>query len=244
MGEKVPLIIAHRGARREAPENTIPAIARAIELRAGGVEFDVLLTKDKVPIVTHNDDLSILTHHRGHVRSTPFSIVKGLDFGSHFSAKFADITAPTLTEVLELVLPHDILTIVEIKTQRGMGVTAARLVGGILSDFRFCGPIMVSSFSFRMIRELGRLFPKIPRALTLRFAPLSFARAKIAAKIERLTALHPSIKSLTKEMVSYAHARNLQIQTWTVNSDEEFRRCIELNVDGIITDDIRRFHDR
>lgn len=239
MSSKTPLLIAHRGARREAPENTIPAFERALELGADGIEFDVVLTKDRVPLVTHNNDLSILTHFDGFVHETPFSAIKSLDFGSHFRSAFSDTTAPTLTEVLELLQPHNISIICEIKSQPGMAFHSAELVSGIISDFRFRQPIIISSFDMRVLYYLKKLAPDIQRALIIKKGVFSFLRYGFFAKLLGVSEIHVGSLVLSSLVIENAHQAGKRVAAWTINTKEETERCIELGVDSIITDDIR-----
>lgn len=235
--KELPLIIAHRGARREAPENTLPAIQRAIEMGSDGVEFDVLLTSDKVPVLGHNDDLSVLTPHQGYVHATPFSTIRSLDVGSHFNTEFAGTHPPTLAEVLEITSRHEILTIVEIKAQPGMATHAARIVGDIASRFRMRGPILLSSSSLRILHALARLHPSLPHAFILRRHSFTFFPAKVFAKLLKLEALHPSLRVVNKRMVQAMHKLGRQVHAWTANEPQELDLCLSLGVDGIITDD-------
>ncbi|MFH1830939.1 MAG: glycerophosphodiester phosphodiesterase family protein [Pseudomonadota bacterium] len=234
---RLPRIIAHRGASLEAPENTLPAFQRALDLGADGIEFDVLLTSDKVPVVTHNDDLSILTHFNGYVHSTPFETVRALDVGSHFHTSTAGITMPTMVEVLELMSRHDVLTIVEIKAQAGMKKSAAELIGGIISDIRMHGPIVISSSSFKIIKELKHRFPTIPRALIVKRTPFPFFPLSIFAKHEQVCALHVYMKALWPSLVKKMKKLG-EVYAWTVNEPDEFDTCLSLEIDGIITDDV------
>lgn len=234
-----PLLIAHRGAKREAPENTIPAFERAIGLGADGIEFDVVLTKDRVPLVTHNDDLSILTHFDGFAHQTPFSMIKSLDFGSHFRPSFANVTVPTLTEVLELLQPHELSILCELKSQPGMAFHIAELVGGIVSDFRFRKSITLSCSHPKILYYLKRLYPNIPRALIIKKKrAFSFLRAGLFAKFLEVSELHPSLPVAGKRFVGKAHKNGWWVYTWTINEPEEIDHCISLGVEGIITDDI------
>ncbi len=235
----MPLLIAHRGARREAPENTIPAFERAIELGADGIEFDVVLTKDRVPLVTHNDDLSILTHFDGFAHRTPFSMIRGLDFGSHFRPSFSNITVPTLTEVLELIQPHEISIICELKGQPGMDFHIAELVGGMISDFRFRKKVVVSSSDLKILYHLKRLYPGLPRAIIIKNRPyFSFFRASLFAKLLGVSELHPCLPVLGPSFMKRAKRNGLWVSCWTVNEPADMDRCLSMGVEGIITDDI------
>ncbi len=234
-----PLLIAHRGAKREAPENTIPAFERAIELGADGIEFDVVLTKDRVPLVTHNDDLSILTHFDGFAHQTPFSMIKSLDFGSHFRPSFSNVTVPTLTEVLELLQPHELSILCELKSQPGMAYHIAELAGGIVSDFRFRRSITLSSSNPKILYYLKRLYPNLSRALIVKKRrAFSFLRAAVFAKFLKVSEIHPSFPLLGRHLISRARRNGWWVYTWTINSPDEIDRCLSFGVEGIITDDI------
>ena len=232
-----PLIIAHRGASREAPENTLPAIQRAIEMGADGVEFDVLLTQDHVPVLGHNDDLSILSPNQGYIHATPFSTMRQVDVGSHLNPKFAGVNPPTLTQALELVSSHEILTIVEIKAQPGLVTQAARIVGDIVSNFRMRGPTLVSSSDLRLLLKLARQHPTLPRALIVRDPSFTFFPWWVFAKLFRLSALHPSLRALSKNLVRNMRRCGCQVHVWTINDPLELDLCLALGVDGVITDD-------
>jgi glycerophosphoryl diester phosphodiesterase len=234
---EMPRIIAHRGARREAPENTITAFQRAIDLGADGIELDVLLTSDKVPVVTHNDDLSILTGLRAYAQATPFDTLRTLDVGSHFGAQFAGTTMPTLSEALELTSRYNILTIVEIKPQSGLHRSAARVVGGIVSDMRMHGPVVVSSSSRRIVRELKRYHPSIPRALVVVRPPFPFFPLSFFVKKYGVCALHASTHALWPSLAAKMK-RAGELYAWTINEAQEIGDCISMGVDGIITDDV------
>ncbi len=233
----LPRVIAHRGARREAPENTLLAFQKAIDLGAGGIEFDVLLTSDKVPVVTHDDDLSVLTQVRGYVHATPFDTVRTLDVGSHFSAQFAGTTMPTLSEVLELASRYDILTIVEIKPQAGLAKSVARLVGGIVSDIRMHGPVVVSSSSRKVVKELRRWHPKLSRALVLWRWPFPFFPLSFFVKKQGMSAIHAST-NLIRPHLAERMKELCELYAWTVNEAPEIEACMSAGVDGIITDDV------
>lgn len=233
-----PLVIAHRGARREAPENTLPAFQRALEMGVEGIELDCLLTADKVPVVAHDDDLSHLTHYRGYIHSLPFDTVRGIDVGSHFSAASAGVTMPTLAETLELIARHDVLTIVEIKAQPGLIKGAAQLIGGIVGDIRMRGRTVISSAHTGLLRELKHRHPQIPRAWIVRWGPFPFFRLPFFARLAGISGIHASLRAISREgFPERVKSMGLELLAWTANEPEEFELCQERNVDGIITDD-------
>ncbi|MGC8781706.1 MAG: glycerophosphodiester phosphodiesterase, partial [Anaerolineae bacterium] len=100
--DRQPLIFAHRGACRVAPENTLPAFLAAMDLGADGVELDVQYSSDGKLMVIHNPSLEATTNGTGRVTAHTFDELRALDAGAHFAAEFAGTPIPTLDEVLEL----------------------------------------------------------------------------------------------------------------------------------------------
>lgn len=107
-------MLGHRGAPAAAPENTVAAFRRAVELGADGVELDVQLTRDGALVVLHDETVDRTTNGRGLLRDLGFEEVRRLDAGSWFKSSFAGERVPTLTEALA-VLPAGALVDVEMK---------------------------------------------------------------------------------------------------------------------------------
>ena len=95
-------ILAHRGANKHAPQNTIPAFLKAIELGADGVENDVHLTKDGELVICHNYTIDETSDGKGNISDYTLEELKKFDFGSYFSPDFAGTKIPTLHEFLEI----------------------------------------------------------------------------------------------------------------------------------------------
>ena len=108
------LVIAHRGASIEAPENTLAAFQRAVEIGADGVELDILQSKDGHLIVVHDSRLHRLCNIKKASEGCTLKELKKFDFGSHFSSKFKGEQIATLEEVLDL-LKGKVLINIEIK---------------------------------------------------------------------------------------------------------------------------------
>jgi len=100
-------IVAHRGYSHIAPENTLAAIKKALKVGVYGIEVDVNLTADGIPVVIHSDSLSKVTSKNNHkkVSSQSFSNLKNIDIGSWFAQIFAKQRISTLDEVMKVVLP-------------------------------------------------------------------------------------------------------------------------------------------
>ena len=102
-GKNRPLIFAHRGACKVAPENTLPAFEAAVRLGADGVELDVQYSSDGGLVVFHNPTLDATTNGTGHVTAHTLDELRSLDAGSWFGPEFAGTRIPTLDEALDLL---------------------------------------------------------------------------------------------------------------------------------------------
>ncbi|MBC8355249.1 MAG: hypothetical protein H8E66_25010 [Planctomycetes bacterium] len=114
-----PLIVAHRGLLRHAPENTLANFRACLELRLG-FEFDVARTKDGHLVCIHDDTVERTTNGTGKVSELTLAEIQELDAGSWFNAKFAGEKVPTVEEVLKLVAEfrqHDVLIAVDLKAE-------------------------------------------------------------------------------------------------------------------------------
>ena len=94
-----PLIVAHRGASGHAPENTFAAFDRAVALGFPDIELDVQASRDGVPVVLHDTDLSRTTDGSGQVGDLPFTALLGFDAGRWFAPEFAGQRVPALEQV-------------------------------------------------------------------------------------------------------------------------------------------------
>ena len=226
-------IFAHRGASREAPENTLLAFKTALEIGVDGIEFDVLLTKDKVPVVTHNDDLSILTNQKGRVRDLPFSSICNLDVGR-------GQTIPTLTEVLELAKPYpNCKMLIELKYQRDLARNATLLVGGLAADLLPPEQLLFSSFSIRYLHWMKKQHPKLKRGWIVAKSLFTLVPFSIFDTLLPLQAFHPRLGLLTPRLVERARKRKWEVASWVANDREQLQRAKFCGVDGIFTDDPR-----
>ena len=102
-------IYAHRGASKYAPENTMPAFQLALDMNADGIETDVQLTKDGVPILIHDEKLKRTTTGSGYVKDYTLEELQQLDAGSWFDATFTGTKLITLEQLLQWIKPTYLL---------------------------------------------------------------------------------------------------------------------------------------
>lgn len=231
-----PLIIAHRGARVAAPENTLAAFAEAIAVGAEAIELDVYLCASGEVVVVHDAAVDRTTDGSGQVEALELQALRRLDAGSWFAARFAGERIPTLDEVLDLV-GHKVLLNVEIK---GSDASREALVRAVVASVRsregLAERVLISSFSVQALRQTRALAPEIHLALLFGAGqPLESAYAQ--AQALQALALHPHYTLVNPEMLAEARGYGYLVNAWTVNDPAEMLRLGHWGVNGIITDD-------
>lgn len=227
----VTLVLAHRGANRRAPENTLAAFRAALELGADGVELDVHRTRDGVLVVRHDGD-------------TPFGDLAALT-RSEVAQRLPDV--PTLADALDVGAGR--VVNVEIKNlphQPGFDPdeTVADLVVELLAARRVARSgeaelerVLVSSFHLPTIDRVRVLDPRIDTAW-LSYGGDPHDAIRVTADHGH-TAVHPAASMLGDDadaLVDAAHALGLRVNVWTVNDAEEIVRLARAGIDAVITD--------
>jgi glycerophosphoryl diester phosphodiesterase len=215
----VTLRIAHRGASRERPENTMPAFERALAQGADGIELDVHATSDGIVVVHHDPDL-LSNGERIWIHRAPWSAVRQvrLSGGAHI---------PTLTEVLDLVGTRSRLY-VEIK---GRGIEQA--VVQTLSAGK--GEYAVHAFDHRVSRRVRTLSPALPTGVLSASYPVDPIEPVVAAGAQTLW---QHCHLIDQALVDRAHAAGVAVIAWTVNDRPLAEELRALGVDGLCGDDL------
>lgn len=251
--DRRPVVIAHRGFSGEAPENTLVAVRRAIEIGADMVEVDVTLTSDGHVILLHDETLERTTEGAGRALDTPLEAIRKLDAGSWFAEEFAGEPVPTLEEFLALV-KGKILVNLEIKSEAvgdddlakpGGGI--ARKVAEAVAAHGMVDQVIVSSFDPRPLAHLRDLADEeggegaVPRLFTasLYAHELPAHQGKRPSEITAAvgaSAFHVGARHVDAETIRDAHEHGLPVAVYTVNRKRNLRRLLALGVDAIFTD--------
>lgn len=233
MLKRQPLIIAHRGAKGEAPENTLAAFQLGMDQGCDAIELDIHLTSDRQVVVIHDATVERTTTGSGEVQAMTLAELKKLDAGSWFSEAFAGEEIPTLAEVLELV-PPKIMINIEMKGAPGKTGLVQALVE-LLREKQRIDSVVVSSFDYAALYELKKLEPGLRIGLLYMKERLSPADVKREAPVE-IFSLHPHHEWITPEYVAEALEQGWILYPWTVNEEEQFREMLSAGVAGMITD--------
>jgi glycerophosphoryl diester phosphodiesterase len=231
-----PLCIGHRGASALAPENTLAAFETAIGDGADGLEFDVRLTRDGVPIVLHDAALDRTTSGRGAVAALDLASIRRLDAGAWFGARFRGERVPTLAETLDLARGRCAVNI-ELKDEGGDAVSLARAVGAVIARARFPGLLLVSSFSRPALRAARAAMPRTPLGW---LASRSARGLRATHAAVGLWSFHPHLRMATPRRLRAARRLGLRLLVWPVNDGRAARRLAAAEVDGLMTDDPAR----
>lgn len=218
-----PLIIAHRGASTERPENTLAAFRRALALDVDGIELDVHVTRDGVPVVFHDPTLRRMTGAAGRISGKTWTDLRAL--------RIRDTEpVPRLVDVLRLTRG---LAVVQIEMKSG---PVAPLVRAIQAA-RAAEWVILASFDHRLVASARDLAPGIPRMLISegRDAPAALVRKLGACGAGGLSVNHRAIRSAA--WVRHFHQRGLAVWTWTVNDPADARRLAGWGVDALLGDD-------
>ncbi len=234
------MVIAHRGANRCAPQNTLPAFKKAIEMGADGFETDVHLSKDGIPVICHNDTVDETSTGSGEIKNLTLDELKKFDFGSYFDESFKDTPLPTVEELLPLCKGLKILNL-ELKggndTERRELLVTKTLE--LVKKFNLEDILVISCFDPETLRSARKLAPDCKTGYL--FSEKSLNEYNVSDPIELVkeigcVAVHPHVPCVTEDFVKRAKENNLKINVWTVDEKEDILNLVQNGVDSLITD--------
>ena len=237
---RTPAIIAHRGASRDAPENTLAAVRLAWQRKADAVEIDVHLSKDRRVVVLHDATTRRTAGQGGKVADQTLAQLRRLDVGQHKSAKWAGERIPTVEEVLATV-PKGKRLFVEIKCSRAV---LAPLAAALANSGLAATQVEIIGFDLQTMTAAKKRLPNHPvhwlcapkkHPATGQWKP---SADEMLAKIRRAgldgldLAANPAID---KPFVQTIHAAGKKLYVWTVDDPAKARRLQAAGVDAITT---------
>lgn len=203
---------------------------------AAMVEFDAKLTADGRPIVFHDDDLDRTTDGSGPVQAIGWDALAALDAGSWFDPAFAGEPVPSLEEVLDCALDHELAVNIELKPCPDRVEETARVVLDVaLGQWPASGaPPVISSFSRAALAVARDKVPQWPRAFLCDSLPEDWREA---CAVLGVSAVHLADQGLTLDTVERIKKANLAVAVWTVNDPDRARLLLAMGVDAVFTDD-------
>lgn len=245
-----PLIIGHRGASAVAPENTMAAFREAIAAGADGIEFDVRLTRDGVPIVIHDSTLHRTAGLPQRIADLTWSELKSVDVGSWFARKknlppesFANETVPSLRELFTLFQSNNLTLCLEMKCDSAaeygpLAEACCRLIG----DYGFKDRVIVECFKLPALAILKQLDVQIKTAAL--FEP-SFSTPSVLSDqsvINQATTAGASYLALhhrlaRQSLIEKSKIAGLKVALWTVDDPTWIERARAMGIEALITND-------
>lgn len=229
------LIIGHRGARREAPENTLAGFHHLQELGIRAVEFDIQVSADGELVVLHDPELERTTSGQGLVGTHSAEALSRLDAcHSAFPDWPSAEGVPRLSEVLALLGDFTHIELeVKAKSEADEAVVIARLPA-LWAKFKLAGRARTTSFNTRYLRGIEQAAPDISRGLLCN--EYFMGDAIETALGLGATSLGPHYTRCSEALIHAAHSAGLVVTTWTVNDEATANHLAAAGVDGIITD--------
>lgn len=226
-------IYAHRGASKFAPENTMAAFELAYQLGADGIETDIQLTKDSIPILIHDEKLNRTTNAFGFVKDMTLQQIKQLDAGSWFSKNFTGVTIVSLDEFLQWVEPKSLKLNLELKNNKIEYDHIEHIVYEMVHHYDLLERTTISTFSAKSVCTLTD-FGNVEVA----FLTSKGSKNLIYASKEMgVQAVHIKYRLLKPQLIKLAKQENIAVRVYTVNKGMHMIRCFKLGCDAIFTDD-------
>lgn len=230
-------IYAHRGANREAAENTRTAFDRALAYPIDGIETDIQLTRDGVAVLWHDRSLDKLGMKGRRIDDFDHAELRALDFAAYFAGAESSEGVMSLREFLDAYRTRCRL-LLEIKNRDWEPI--ARHEDKVRQTLELVGEagdeVLVSSFNLDSLVYAHRLRPDFPLVFNLEPEHGAACAREVLDAYPFLYGLCVHIATLNESMAGALRERGKHIAVYTCNSDEEIDRALDLGVDILISD--------
>ena len=235
-----PLWIAHRGAGRLAPENTLAAMREGARHGYRAFECDVKLSADGVPFLLHDATLERTTDGRGDAGALDWAALSRLDAGGWHSRAYAGEPPPTLAAIAAFARANGYAMNLELKPSPGRERETGEVVAAQAARLWAAGgtPPLLSSFRPEALAGAQQRAPALPRALLLEQPYAGWLALAGELGCVAVVAHHDLIDA---GFVAALHAAGLRVLSYTVNDEALAQRLLGLGVEGLITDAVDRF---
>jgi glycerophosphoryl diester phosphodiesterase len=233
MNNRKPLIIAHRGASGEAPENTLAAFQLALEQGCDALELDIHLSLDGRLMVCHDFTVDRTTNASGRIVDIAASQLRTYDAGIWFNKKYKGQQIPFLAEVFEMI-PQDIIVNVEIKMIPEYENKIEQKLVDLLIEKDRLSNVVISSFDHSCLVRLMKMEPRAKIGLLYQSSLINPVEYAALLNVP-VFSLHPHFKSINKNDIIKAKSYGISVYPWTVDQIKDMRKLINKGAAGIIT---------
>lgn len=227
-----PLVWAHRGASGYAPENTLAAFEKAVELGADGVELDIQLTKDDEIVVIHDEKIDRTSDGKGWVKDYTLEELRGFNY-NRTKPEYEHADIPTMREVFELLKPTGLFINIEIKTGVFFYEKIEEKILALTKEMGMEDRVCYSSFNHYTVKRIHELKPDAEVGFLYADGPIDMPSY---GEKYGVNALHPALYNLQYDgFIKECKEKGLKLNVWTVNEKEHMQLCCKYGVNAIIT---------
>lgn len=235
------LVIAHRGASGAAPENTMASFREAIKLKVDMIELDVHQTVDGVVVVIHDKTVERTTNGKGKVKEMTFEEIQQLDAGSWFDSQFKNEKVPSLEKIIQ-EMNGEVKLLIEVKKGNSYYPDIEKNIMTLIYKYNAKNWCIIQSFETEVINNFKQIDPEVElhKLVTgnIPGLPLYVDNSlKVGSifKFDEVASINPNFRLINKKRVEKIHKNGQKVIAWTVNDVEDMKKCIDMGVDGIIT---------
>lgn len=208
------------------------AFHKAVEMGCDGIELDIQLSRDGIPVITHDENIRRVTGRSGFVKDFTFEELRCFDAGCGFDARLGVNPIPSLSEYFSYIRDYDILTNIELKNSifryEGLEEKAVALT----RKFGVTDKVMFSSFNHHSMFLCKKLMPTVQCGLLTNCWLIAAGSYVQQSGVEFL---NPHYTFLTEENMRELNENQISAQAWTVDDEEEMKRLVSLGVYSIIS---------
>lgn len=233
------LVTAHRGASGYAPENTLSSVKKALEIGVDRIEVDVQQTSDGVVVCLHDKILDRTTDSKGKVGKKPWDEVQKVKASGKFESEFPNEPIPTLEQVFEL-MDGKTQFVIEIKAGNKTYPGIEENVVKLIQKYKAEKWALVHSFNDKVLKHIHNNHPEIRlQKLFVSYSGgvmLDFKLHSVKlSKYDYVEGFGISKSAAKEKLVKKIHELGKVVHVWTVNSEEDIQKILNLGVDGIIS---------
>lgn len=226
-------IFAHRGASKMAPENTMPAFELAYKMQADGIETDIQLTKDQIPVLIHDEHVKRTTNGAGYIKDFTYQQLLQLDAGSWFSDAFLGTSIVSLDAFLQWIKDKPLSLNIELKNNKIDYEHIESIAYEMIDHYQLSDRTILSSFNPRSIKRMKGFSDKINVA----FLTSRKSKTLVSTAMELgATGIHVKYRLLNHGLVEQCKDANMSLRVFTVNKTNCMSKCFDNQCDGIFTD--------
>ncbi|MBP1754293.1 MAG: Glycerophosphoryl diester phosphodiesterase [Firmicutes bacterium] len=229
---KKTFVWAHRGASGYAPENTLEAFQKAIEMNADGIELDVQMTKDGQLVILHDETVDRVSNAKGWVKDYTYEDLVKLNVNKKFP-EYGKVKIPTLEEVYGLMKDTNLLINVELKNGVIFYEQLEERVLELTEKYGLQNRVIYSSFNHYSVMKLKKLKSSISAGFLYEDGYLDMPEYAERYGVE---ALHPALYNLQyPNFIEDCRRRGIVLRVWTVNDPKDMRMICEKGINSMIT---------